>query len=298
MERIGEAIGISPAAAENIIFSVAALVVVFVARAAVMRVLKSNVEGHDAQYRARKIVNYATTVLFIISAAFIWLDAFSSLPTYLGLVSAGIAIALSDVLKNMAGWAFILSRKPFEIGDRVEVAGLKGDVIDVRLFRFSLMEVGGWVDAEQSSGRLVHVPNGVVFNQPVANYTEGFAYIWDEIAVLITFESDYKLAKTILLDILKEDAPDTHGMAGQRIRETASKYSIKIGTLTPTVYVSVRDSGVLLTARYLVETRTRRGAEDKIWQAILDAFNETEAIALAYPTVRTYLPDRIQLDRG
>jgi small-conductance mechanosensitive channel len=298
VERIGEAIGISPAAAENIIFSVAALVVVFVARAAVMRVLKSNVEGHDAQYRARKIVNYATTVLFIISAAFIWLDAFSSLPTYLGLVSAGIAIALSDVLKNMAGWAFILSRKPFEIGDRVEVAGLKGDVIDVRLFRFSLMEVGGWVDAEQSSGRLVHVPNGVVFNQPVANYTEGFAYIWDEIAVLITFESDYKLAKTILLDILKEDAPDTHGMAGQRIRETASKYSIKIGTLTPTVYVSVRDSGVLLTARYLVETRTRRGAEDKIWQAILDAFNETEAIALAYPTVRTYLPDRIQLDRG
>jgi small-conductance mechanosensitive channel len=298
VERIGEAIGISPAAAENIIFSVAALVVVFVARAAVIRVLRSNVEGHDAQYRARKIVNYATTVLFIISAAFIWLDAFSSLPTYLGLVSAGIAIALSDVLKNMAGWAFILSRKPFEIGDRVEVAGLKGDVIDVRLFRFSLMEVGGWVDAEQSSGRLVHVPNGVVFNQPVANYTEGFAYIWDEIAVLITFESDYKLAKTILLDILKEDAPDTHGMAGQRIRETASKYSIKIGTLTPTVYVSVRDSGVLLTARYLVETRTRRGAEDKIWQAILDAFNETEAIALAYPTVRTYLPDRIQLDRG
>jgi len=296
VERIAEAIGISAAAVENIIFTVIALVVVFVGRAAVIRVLNSSVEGHDAQYRARKIVNYVTTVLFFITAAFIWLDAFSSLPTYLGLVSAGVAIALSDVLKNMAGWAFILSRKPFEIGDRVEVTGLKGDVIDVRLFRFSLMEVGGWVDAEQSSGRLVHVPNGVVFNQPVANYTEGFAYIWDEIAVLITFESDYKLAKTMMLDILKEDAPDTHGMAGQRIRETASKYSIKIGTLTPTVYVSVRDSGVLLTARYLVETRTRRGAEDQIWQAILDGFNETASIALAYPTVRTYLPDRIQLD--
>jgi len=239
VERIAEAIGIPAAAAENIIFTVIALIVVFVGRAAVIRVLNSNVEGHDAQYRARKIVNYATTVLFIITAAFIWLDAFSSLPTYLGLVSAGVAIALSDVLKNMAGWAFILSRKPFEIGDRIEVTGLKGDVIDVRLFRFSLMEVGGWVDAEQSSGRLVHVPNGVVFTQPVANYTEGFAYIWDEIAVLVTFESDYKAAKTMMLDILKTDAPDTHGMAGQRIRETASKYSIKIGTLTPILYVSV-----------------------------------------------------------
>ena len=298
MERIAETIGIAPAAVENIIFTIVALVVIFVGRAAVLRLITANVEGHDAQYRARKIVNYATTVIFFITAAFVWLDAFSSLPTYLGLVSAGIAIALSDVLKNMAGWAFILSRKPFEIGDRIEVAGLRGDVIDVRLFRFSLMEVGGWVDAEQSSGRLVHVPNGLVFNQPVANYTEGFAYIWDEVPILITFESDYKLAKSMVLDILKEDAPDTHGMAGQRIRETASKYSIKIGTLTPTVYVSVRDSGVLLTARYLVETRTRRGAEDKIWQAILDVFNETESIALAYPTIRTYLPDPLRLDRS
>jgi len=298
VERIAETIGIAPAAVENIIFTIVALVVIFVGRAAVLRLITANVEGHDAQYRARKIVNYATTVIFFITAAFVWLDAFSSLPTYLGLVSAGIAIALSDVLKNMAGWAFILSRKPFEIGDRIEVAGLRGDVIDVRLFRFSLMEVGGWVDAEQSSGRLVHVPNGLVFNQPVANYTEGFAYIWDEVPILITFESDYKLAKSMVLDILKEDAPDTHGMAGQRIRETASKYSIKIGTLTPTVYVSVRDSGVLLTARYLVETRTRRGAEDKIWQAILDVFNETESIALAYPTIRTYLPDPLRLDRS
>jgi len=298
VERLAEAIGISLAAFENIIFTILTLVVVLVSRAAVLRLINANVEGHDAQYRARKIVNYATTAVFFITVAFIWLDAFSSLPTYLGLVSAGVAIALADVLKNMAGWAFILSRRPFTIGDRIEVSGLKGDVIDVRLFRFSLMEVGGWVDAEQSSGRLVHVPNGVVFNQPVANYTEGFAYIWDEIPILITFESDYKSAKSIVLDILKEDTPDTHGVAGQRIRETASKYSIKIGTLTPTVYVSVRDSGVLLTARYLVATRSRRGAEDKVWQAILDAFNQTDTVALAYPTIRAYFPDQLQLDKG
>lgn len=298
MVQIAEAIGVSQAAVENIIFTIVALLVIFVGRIAVLRVIIANIDDHDSQYRARKIVNYVTTAVFFITAAFIWLDAFSSLPTYLGLVSAGVAIALADVLKNMAGWAYILSRRPFEIGDRIEVTGLKGDVIDVRLFRFSLMEIGGWVDAEQSSGRLVHVPNGLVFNHPVANYTEGFAYIWDEIPILITFESDYKAAKSLVLDILKEDAPDTQGQAGQRIRETARKYSIKIGTLTPTVYVSVRDSGVLLTARYLVETRKRRGAEDKVWQAILDAFNETDSIALAYPTIRAYLPDQLQLETG
>lgn len=298
MEELAEALGIAPDTTENIVFSVAALIVILIGRALILRVVEANVEDSDAQYRARKIVNYTATATFLITLAFVWIDAFSNLPTYLGLVSAGIAIALADVLKNMAGWLFILTRRPFEVGDRIEVVDLRGDVVDIRLFRFSLMEVGGWVDADQSTGRLVHVPNGVVFNQPVANYTEGFPYVWDEIPVLITFESDYKGAKAIILDVLQQDAPDTHGPAGRHIRDTARRYSIKIGTLTPTVYVSVRDSGVLLTARYLVEARNRRGAQDRIWQSILDGFNATEAIHLAYPTIRAYLPDRLQLDRG
>ncbi len=298
MRQIADALGIPIDTFENIVFTLIALTLIFVARIAVLRLIKANIEDHDSEYRARKIVNYVVSAIFIISVAFIWVDAFGSLPTYLGLVSAGIAIALSDVLKNMAGWAFILTRRPFAIGDRIEVTDLKGDVIDIRLFRFSLMEVGNWVDADQSTGRLVHVPNGVVFTNPVANYTEGFAYIWDEIPILITFESDYKLAKSLVQDILMSDAPDTQGRAGQRIRETASKYSIKIGTLTPTVYVSVRDSGVLLTARYLVATRSRRGGEHRIWEAVLDAFAEHDNIDLAYPTIRTYFPDRLQLDKG
>jgi hypothetical protein len=89
-----------------------------------------------------------------------------------------------------------------------------------------------------------------------------------------------------------------HGAAGGRIRETANRYSIRVGTLTPTVYLSVRDSGVLLTARYLVEARTRRGREDRIWRSLLTAFAEHDNVELAYPTVRTFLPDQIRLDRG
>ncbi len=280
------------------LYSLGTVLVVLVVRILVMRYVGGRIEDPDAAYRARKIVNYVTTTLVLVLLAIIWIDAFQNLPTFLGLLSAGIAIALSDVLKNMAGWFFILARRPFQVGDRVEVTGLIGDVVDVRLFRFSLMEVGGWVDAEQSTGRLVHVPNGVVFTQPVANYTEGFPFIWDELAVLVTFESDWKQGEQLMRDILHTEAPDVEGAAGSRIRETARRYSIRVGTLTPTVYVSVRDSGVLLTARYLVETRTRRGRADRIWRAILDAFAETPTVELAYPTVRTYLPDVLHLERS
>lgn len=274
------------------------LILVLVARLLVLRYVGGRVEDPDAAYRARKIVNYVATALVIVLLAIIWIDAFQNLPTFLGLLSAGIAIALADVLKNMAGWSFILARRPFQVGDRIEVTNLIGDVVDVRLFRFSLMEVGGWVDAEQSTGRLVHVPNGVVFTHPVANYTEGFPFIWDELGVLVTFESDWKLAEQLMRDILQTEAPDVEGAAGTRIRQTARRYSIRIGTLTPTVYVSVRDSGVLLTARYLVETRTRRGRSDRIWRAILDAFAENPTVELAYPTVRTYFPDTLRVNQG
>ncbi|MDX1467757.1 MAG: mechanosensitive ion channel [Acidimicrobiia bacterium] len=292
MEWLTDLIGDS-AAANNVLLSAAVFLLVLLVRYTLLRIIDSSVDDTEAQYRARKIVNYVATVLFLISLAFIWVEAFDSLPTYLGLVSAGIAIALADVLKNMAGWVLILTRKPFQVGDRIEVKGLIGDVVDVRLFRFSMLEIGGWVDAEQSTGRLVHVPNGLVFNEPVANYTEGFAYVWDEIPILVTFESDWKLAEQLIAGILEAEAPDVEGAAGTRIRETARLYNIRIGTLTPVVYVSVKDSGVLLTARYLVETRTRRGRADRIWRAVLDAFEAEPKIELAYPTIRTFRSDKV-----
>ncbi|MBW3667512.1 MAG: mechanosensitive ion channel family protein, partial [Actinobacteria bacterium] len=132
-------------------YSLGAAVLILAGRVLVLRYVGSRIEDPDAAYRARKIVNYVATVLLLVVLAIIWIDAFQNLPTFLGLLSAGIAIALADVLKNMAGWFFILARRPFQVGDRVEVSDLIGDVVDVRLFRFSLMEVGGWVDAEQST---------------------------------------------------------------------------------------------------------------------------------------------------
>ena len=298
IEDWADTLGIETGALTNIIATAVTLIVVLVLRRVARRVVAANMDEEETAYRTHKLINYAATATFILVTAIIWFEAFDNLPTYLGLVSAGIAIALADVLKNMAGWIYILVRKPFQVGDRVEVNGMKGDVVDVRLFRFSLMEIGNWVDAEQSTGRLVHVPNGLVFNNHVANYTEGFHYTWDEIPVLITFESDWKLAEQLMREVLDDDAPDIVGAAATRIRETAQRYSIRLGTLTPTVYVSVRNSGVLLTARYLVEARTRRGREDRIWRAILDAFAAEPSIELAYPTSRTFFHDPIRVDRG
>ena len=97
------------------------------------------------------------------------MEGLRSLGTFLGLLSAGLAIALKDVVASMAGWIFILWRRPFQLGDRIQIGDRAGDVVDLRLFQFTLLEIGNWVDADQSTGRSIHVPNGAVFTEPLFN---------------------------------------------------------------------------------------------------------------------------------
>jgi small-conductance mechanosensitive channel len=294
MDWIEDTLGIEPDIQVKVLTSVVVIVLVMVLRWLVIRYVASKVvdeAASDAVYRVRKVATYIAFFIIAITLSFVWIDAFDNFATYLGLLSAGIAIALADVLKNIAGWAYLLTRRPMSVGDRVEVGGTHGDVIDIRLFRFTLMEVGNWVDADQSTGRLVHVPNGLLFTQQLANYTEGFSHIWEDLPVLITFESDYNKAEEILRRVLAENCPDVEATAGKTIRETARRYRIRVGALTPTVYLSVKDSGVLLTARYLTESRSRRGTAQEIWRAILDSFGAEPSIELAYPTYRIFRPE-------
>lgn len=295
MEWITENLGVSVDTQEKMFASVVAVVVLLLARWLTLRAVHKRFEEAWVRYRARKVASYSATIIGLLVLAWIWIDAFTDLPTFLGLVSAGVAIALADVLKNIAGWIYILSRRPFRVGDRIEIDGVKGDTVDIRLFRFSVMEVGNWVDADQSTGRLIHIPNGLLFTQPVANYTEGFEYIWHEIPVLITFESDRRRARSMIEQAVRSHAPDVERAAGSSIRETARHYNIKIGILIPIVYLSVNDSGVLLTCRFLVGARQQREVDQAIWEAVLDGIDATPSVELAYPTVRTHLQGPISV---
>ena len=257
----------------------------------VMRAVRSRVENSSTLFRTKKWLAYAVTLVGILGLARIWFGGTGGVTTYLGILSAGIAIALANVLENLAGWMFIVTRRPFRVGDRIEIEGRSGDVVDIRAFRFSMLEIGNWVDADQSTGRLVHVPNGKVFSQQVSNYTEGFPYIWDEIGVLVTFESDWRKAERIVADALADHAPDASDPAiVGAIRDAGQQYLIRYQHLTPTTYVKASTHAVLVSARYLVGVRTRRSVSDALWRAILDAIAAEPTVDLAYPTTRMVTP--------
>lgn len=285
--------------ASRAVFTVLLFGAIVLVRWLVLRAVQARVEHGEVYFRTRKGIAYAATAIAILGLTRIWLGGVGGVTTYLGILSAGIAIALADVLENLAGWAFIVSRRPFRVGDRIEIEGRSGDVVDIRAFRFSMLEIGNWVDADQSTGRLVHVPNGKVFSEQVSNYTEGFPYIWDEIAVLVTFESDWRAAERMVADAMSTHAPDASDPAiANSIREAGHQYLIRYRHLTPTTYVSVEESGVEIHGRYLVGVRSRRSITDALWRSLLDAIADHDGVALAYPTHRIVHPDVLRLSGG
>ncbi len=266
----------------------------FAARS-IMR-LQSNL---TTRYTWRKTAIYAINLIGIIAIATIWANQFGNFATFLGLLSAGLAFAFKDPLANMAGWYYILLEQPFKVGDRIQVGDNVGDVVDIDMFQFTLIEIGHWVGAEQSTGRIIHVPNALVFTQALANYNEGLNYIWNEIAVEVTFESDWKATKKVLENVLFSHAPQVSKKAQKALQESSGKYLIYYHKVTPIIYTDVKASGVQFTLRYLCKPKQRRSSTSTIWEAILLAFSLPENkknMEFAYPTYRAVINDNEKND--
>jgi small-conductance mechanosensitive channel len=283
-----EYLGIPSERVDEILWTLAVLVLFVLVRRAIVWIVSRRIEDPSRQYIAVKTVNYVLGFVAALALLRIWLGGITGLAASIGIISAGLAIALHAPLTNFAGWVFLTVRRPFTVGDRIQIGEHAGDVIDLRLFAFSLVEIGNWVDADQSTGRILHIPNGKVFQETVANYTQGFNFIWNEIPVTVTFESDWRKAKELLSEIANRHAALKSDDAAREVRKAASRYLIRYEHLTPIVWTSVADIGVTLTIRYLTDPRRRRSSETAIWEEILNAFRGRDDIDFAYPTQRFY----------
>lgn len=275
-------------AVSNVVTSIIIILVLWILHRILQRIIERKVEDIRSRFNWKKTSSYTIFIIGFMLVGRVWFEGIQSVATFLGLLSAGLAIALKDMISNLAGWVFIVWRKPFEVGNRIQIGDKAGDVIDLRPFQFTMLEIGNWVQADQSTGRMIHIPNGLVFTQPISNYDVGFKFIWNEVPVLITFESNWQKAKDILQTVVNEKALQVTGSVEKELQQTARKFLIFYSKLTPTVYTDVLDSGVRLTIRYLTEVRKRRGTTQAIWEEILTEFARHDDIDLAYPTLRVY----------
>ncbi len=288
IDYIQEATGLSAHSLDKIFISIIIILLLWLLRLLILRIVWKNTQNVKTRYQWKRTLSFVFPMISVILIGAVWIRAFEQFGAFLGLFSAGLAIALKDPLTNLAGWFFIVLRKPFVVGDRVQVGENAGDIIDIRLFQFTLLEIGNWVDADQSTGRIIHLPNGKVFMDAQANYSTGFKYIWDEIPITVTFESNWEKAKTILEEVIQKHARHFSSDAEKEILEASKNYMVFYKNLTPIVYTKVAESGVTLTIRFLCDPRKRRSLEHKVWEDVLKAFYNEPNINFAYPTQRFY----------
>ncbi len=273
------------------------IIVIFLLVRLVQKLLGRFVEPKDTRYHARKFVSFFGYFIGILMITVVFNDKLGGLTVALGVAGAGIAFALQEVIASVAGWIAISFANFYRVGDRVQVGGIKGDVIDIGILRTTLMEIGEWVDSDLYNGRVVRVANSFVFKEPVFNYSGDFPFLWDEIRIPIRFGSDVTMARRIVLEVAEEIVSAYTDDVRAAWSHLVRSYPIENAKLDPMVTMTITDNWIEFTLRYVVNFKMRRGIKDDLSMRILEDILKTDgAVKLASATLElTGLP-RMSVD--
>lgn len=229
----------------------------------------------------RQAISITVAVVNVVALVSIWFDDPTRLATAAGLITAGLAFALQQVVTAFAGYLLILRGKTFNVGDRIVMGGIRGDVVDLGFFQTVIMEMGQppetqsaepamWVQARQYSGRIVTVTNAKIFDSPVYNYTRDFPYLWEEMHLPISYQSDRNKAEQILLDCVRRHTTPMKEWGEEAIAELERRYFVKRSELEPKVYMRLTDNWVEFSVRFIVEDHGSRDVKNRISRDVLD----------------------------
>ncbi|EQA44669.1 transporter, small conductance mechanosensitive ion channel MscS family protein [Leptospira broomii serovar Hurstbridge str. 5399] len=230
----------------------------------------------SAQYNRRRMTRISFVVVGAISLLPIIFSGLSYLPTVMGLAGAGIVISLKDITLNYVGWFLIHGSNGFEVGDRIELDGIKGDVVNIGLNRFTLMELSPDPKSEQSTNRLVHIPNHSVILHKVYVVKERMGFVWDEFKVKIPHGANWQNAETILNSIIKNESIIDRHQIDYTARELSKNYLVRLGITTPIVYICAEEGGILFSLRYLTHIKEKRNQRANISREILKEFGNAQ----------------------
>jgi len=231
--------------------------------------------GTRFHFWAKQGVSLIVAAILILSVMSIWFDSPARLASVIGLIGAGIAFALQRVITAVAGYFVILRGKTFNVGDRIMMGGVRGDVIGLTFMQTRIMEMGkspredegdehSWVRSRQFTGRIVTVTNDKVFDEPVYNYTREFPYIWDELSLPVRYAGDYGKAEQLLLDGARKHALTRDKIGDEELRRLKDRFGIELEQIDPRVFWRLTEDWLELTVRFLAPDHGIRPIKDEI----------------------------------
>ncbi|MCA9626946.1 MAG: mechanosensitive ion channel [Myxococcales bacterium] len=231
--------------------------------------LLSKVKDTGVRYRTRKLIDTSLIAVIALILATTFSDKLGGIAVSLGVMGAGVAFALQEVIASVAGRVAILFARFYDVGDRVQLGGIKGDVIDIGLLRTTVMELGAWVDGDNYCGRIVRIANSFVFKEPVFNYSADFGFVWDEVKIPVRYGSPLAESKQLLETALVETVGGFVEGAREEWQHMTRHYRIEDARVDPMVTLQATDNWLEYSLRYVVPFTKRRTTKDVLFERIV-----------------------------
>lgn len=244
----------------------------------ILRCIK-NFNDNKKEYTTSQSVKIIISVCKWLVIVLIWSKYLNNLLTLITVLSGALTIAVRDLIWNYFTGFYIRANKTFDLEDRIEINGHKGDVINFNRLSFDLLEVNNEDNIGQSTGVITHFPNAVVFTHPIRNYSK-VNFIWDELTVRIPLDFDLEKAKAIIYRIVNtnEIIKDNPAHFKHDINNLSTDYRIYYNQSDPVIYVKVMGDYAEYTVRYLVQPKKARYVNSLIWKELLVSHQKGELI--------------------
>jgi small-conductance mechanosensitive channel len=248
--------------------------------------------GRLKEYKTRYTVRKTTSILFLLLSTIVliglWIENTQAILVAYGLIAAGIAIALQDFFKGFTGGMVILINNLYRVGDRIEVNGTYGDVMDIGILYTTLMETRGWVKGDQASGRIISLPNALVISNPVFNYTKDHSFLWEEIHIPVTFDSNWESILEPILAIVRDYTKNITLEASKEVKKIGEKYYLPKRDVEPAVFVNFDTSWININIRYTTEARKRRYHADSLYRMILNEVSKHKDVKISQTQIESW----------
>lgn len=247
--------------------------------------IAKKIKDDKTRFEFSRIVSILYIVLLVLVSIRVWVEDTQVLLVSYGLIAAGVTVALQDFFKNLMGGLIIFTTGTYRVGDRIEINSKLGDIIDIGILNTTLFELKEWVNADQPTGRISTIPNSVVLDSVINNYSKDNPFIWDEIILPITYDSDWKGAHERIMSIVREETLGVTLEAQEHISELSKKYYLSEYTQVPVVYLKMTDNWIELSIRYITLARQRRYIHDRLSRLILEDLQKDDRITIASATM-------------
>ena len=236
-------------------------------------------KDNKTEYQQKKLINFLITTFTILLLIVIWMPYIKNILTFISFISAAMTIALREFIYNLFSGIYIRVRKPFSVEDRIEIDETRGDVININMLNFEILEVSEKDHYNgQSTGIIVTIPNSMIFTKPLKNFNKIFKYIWNVMTIKIPLEENVSEAKRVIYKIVNnnEIVNKIPTKMQKQIDNLSPNYRIYYNKYEPIIYTKVDGDVIELTVRYLIHPKKVRYVESTIWEQILKANSNGE----------------------